>query len=188
MRTPPSPCCHRRRAAATAAALTPLPLPRFCLRCHRSSAKLTLPPPPPPPPPPSPCFHRRRCQRHRRREIEWWHCKERREAEVSGRERRGRATHCWDDAPLQCTVEARRWQRLPRPCPPPSRCRCAACCRYCRRAAGKLPLPPLPPPPMTPRCRQAFKLATTSVPRRKIWEEETIPVPFSRAYMRGPWY
>ena len=27
-----------------------------------------------------------------------------------------------------------------------------------------------------------------STARRNIWEEKTIPVPFSRAYMRGPWY
>jgi hypothetical protein len=46
----PSPCGrHRAAVTATVAALTPPPLPHFCLRCRLSAVKL-------PPPPLSPMF------------------------------------------------------------------------------------------------------------------------------------
>ena len=73
----------------------------------------------------------------------------------------------------------REWRRLPRPCPPPSRCdglltdaaaALPASCRcrcHCRRRHAATALPTEVLPPMTPRCRRAAKLATaTALPSR----------------------
>ncbi len=77
--------------------------------------------------------------------------------------------------PWRCAMVAQRWWQLPRPCPPPLRCQCAAC-RRCCRAASELPLTPLPhchcasrrgaaadDAALLPRCRLVAKLAAASV-------------------------
>jgi hypothetical protein len=106
MRTLPPPHCHRHRAdtTATTAALTPPPLPRFCLRCHRSAAAAAA----------AFVFIVFVVDDATATELN---------GEESGRERRGRTTHCRDDAPRRRAVAARQWRCLPRPCPPPSCCR-----------------------------------------------------------------